>query len=82
MLGIQCSSLKSGRDPGVSWADYESSFVVIRLFVNLQTFDAYLVGPPGAPGVVVIQEWWGVDFEIKNHASTLAAKGYRCLIPE
>ncbi|RWR89044.1 DLH domain-containing protein [Cinnamomum micranthum f. kanehirae] len=34
----------------------------------LQTFDAYVVGKEDAPGIVVLQEWWGVDFEIKNHA--------------
>lgn len=46
------------------------------------TFDAYVIGPVGAPGVVVIQEWWGVDYEIKNHATYLAGKGYRALIPD
>eukprot|EP00271_Cylindrocystis_brebissonii_P015891 TRINITY_DN38954_c0_g1_i1.p1 TRINITY_DN38954_c0_g1~~TRINITY_DN38954_c0_g1_i1.p1 ORF type:complete len:237 (+),score=41.04 TRINITY_DN38954_c0_g1_i1:227-937(+) len=46
------------------------------------TFDAYLAGPKGAPGVVVIQEWWGVDPEIKLHAEFLASKGYRVLIPD
>jgi len=33
---------------------------------------------------VVLQEWWGVDYEIKNlaiHISQLGG-GYRALIPE
>ncbi|GBG61780.1 hypothetical protein CBR_g23740 [Chara braunii] len=49
---------------------------------GIQTFDAYLIGPKGAPGAVVVQEWWGVDYEIKNHASTIASRGFRALIPD
>jgi hypothetical protein len=26
-----------------------------------------LSGKENAPGIVVLQEWWGVDYEIKNH---------------
>lgn len=48
----------------------------------LQEFDAYVMGKEGAPGIVVIQEWWGIDFEIKKHATDIASKGYRALIPE
>ncbi|BFI23923.1 carboxymethylenebutenolidase [Marchantia polymorpha subsp. ruderalis] len=45
-------------------------------------FDAYVLGDEGAPGIVVLQEWWGVDFEIKNHAATIASNGFRTLIPD
>eukprot|EP00897_Mesotaenium_endlicherianum_P010016 jgi/Mesen1/9042/ME000057S08465 len=45
-------------------------------------FDAYVGGSDSKVGVVVIQEWWGVDYEIKNHAKTLVQKGYRTLIPD
>ncbi|CAM6018143.1 unnamed protein product [Sphagnum balticum] len=45
-------------------------------------FDGYVVGEKGAPGIVVVQEWWGVDYEIKKHAINIASKGYRALIPE
>jgi carboxymethylenebutenolidase len=33
---------------------------------------------------VVLQEWWGVDYEIKNHANHISqlGGGYRALIPE
>mgnify|MGYP001585726151 CR=1 FL=1 len=49
-----------------------------------QTFDAYVVGKEDAPGIVVLQEWWGVDFEIKNHAQKISQfdGGYKALIPE
>ena len=47
--------------------------------------DAYLAESAGienAPGVVVIQEWWGLDDEIKNVADRLAKAGYRALVPD
>lgn len=46
---------------------------------------AYLIEPANAtnaPGVVVIQEWWGLDDEIKNVANRLAKAGYRALVPD
>lgn len=46
---------------------------------------AYLVEPVdanNAPGIVVIQEWWGLDDEIKNVANRLADAGYRALVPD
>ncbi|PIA28841.1 hypothetical protein AQUCO_06600042v1 [Aquilegia coerulea] len=48
------------------------------------TFDAYVVGKEDAPGIVVLQEWWGVDFEIKNHALKISqlSPGYKALIPD
>lgn len=53
-------------------------------FVCWQAFDAYIVGKEDAPGIVVLQEWWGVDFEIKNHAVKISelAPGFKALIPE
>jgi len=39
-------------------------------------------GPAGAPAVIVIQEWWGVDFEVKEHAQKIAGLGFRALIPD
>jgi carboxymethylenebutenolidase len=35
-----------------------------------------------APGMVVIQEWWGVNDQIKGVADRLAAAGYRALVPD
>jgi len=35
-----------------------------------------------APGVVVIQEWWGLNDQIKGVADRLAALGYRALVPD
>ncbi len=35
-----------------------------------------------APGIVVIQEWWGLNDQIKGVANRLAARGYRALVPD
>jgi carboxymethylenebutenolidase len=35
-----------------------------------------------AAGVVVIQEWWGLNEQIKRVADRLAAAGYRALVPD
>jgi carboxymethylenebutenolidase len=36
----------------------------------------------GAPGVVVIQEWWGLNEQIKKTADRFAKAGYRALVPD
>jgi len=46
---------------------------------------AYLAEPnasAAAPGVVVIQEWWGLNDQIKGVANRLAEAGYRALVPD
>src|SRR5438067_10533750 len=35
-----------------------------------------------APGIVVIQEWWGLNDQIKGVADRLAKAGYRALAPD
>lgn len=50
-----------------------------------KTVDGYLVESPNganAPGIVVIQEWWGLDEQIKEVANRLANAGYRALVPD
>ncbi len=37
---------------------------------------------PNAPGMVVIQEWWGLNGQIKGVANRLAEAGYRALVPD
>lgn len=46
--------------------------------------DGYLAEPAGgaAPGIVVIQEWWGLNDQIRGVADKLAAAGYRALVPD
>ena len=35
-----------------------------------------------APAIVVVQEWWGVNDQIKGVANRLAEAGYRALVPD
>lgn len=45
----------------------------------------YLAEPKGAvaaPGVVLIEEWWGVTKEIRDIAEAYARAGYRALVPD
>jgi carboxymethylenebutenolidase len=44
-----------------------------------------LVTPDGAgnpPGVVVIQEWWGINDQIKSIAERYAAAGFAAIVPD
>lgn len=50
-----------------------------------KSVNGYLSEPAAggnAPGMVVIQEWWGMDAEIKGVADKLAKAGYRALVPD
>ena len=50
-----------------------------------RTSNAYLVEPTQggkAPGIVVVQEWWGLNDQIKGVAEKFAARGYRALVPD
>ena len=50
-----------------------------------QNVSGYLAEPANgtsAPGMVVIQEWWGLNDQIKGVADKLAAAGYRALVPD
>ena len=50
-----------------------------------KSVQGYLAEPKGggaAPGMVVIQEWWGLNDQIKGVADKLAAAGYRALVPD
>jgi carboxymethylenebutenolidase len=38
--------------------------------------------PAGAPAIVVIQEWWGVNGQIRGVADRLAIAGYLALVPD
>ncbi len=50
-----------------------------------KTCSGYYTEPatgPGAPGVVVIQEWWGVNDQIRGVADRLSNAGYRVIVPD
>lgn len=37
---------------------------------------------PGAAGIVVIQEWWGINDQMKSVADRVAKLGYHALVPD
>jgi carboxymethylenebutenolidase len=46
---------------------------------------AYLVRPAGDgvyPGLVLIQEWWGVEPHVRDLAQKLASEGYVVMVPD
>ena len=48
----------------------------------VEGYAAEPVAKAGAPAIVVIQEWWGVNQQIRGVADRLAAAGYFALVPD
>ncbi|MEX1113383.1 MAG: dienelactone hydrolase family protein, partial [Patescibacteria group bacterium] len=52
---------------------------MIRFAANGRTAPGYLVAPEsgkGGPGLVLLQEWWGLVDHIKDVADRFAAAGF------
>ena len=56
----------------------------VQFSSNGTTASGYLVLPPAGngPGVLVIQEWWGLDSGIKEMTDRLGAEGFVALAPD
>lgn len=57
---------------------------MVEFASNGSTAGGYLALPDGGtgPGVIVVQEWWGLDSGIKEMADRLAAAGFVALAPD
>jgi carboxymethylenebutenolidase len=57
---------------------------MVEFRANGRMCDGYLSLPAGGsgPGVIVIQEWWGLVDHIKNLADRFAAEGFVALAPD
>jgi len=69
----------------VSELDYPSGMATtVEFRSNGSTASGYLVTPAGGrgPGVLVIQEWWGLDSGIKGMADRLGTAGFVALAPD
>jgi carboxymethylenebutenolidase len=57
---------------------------MVKFPSNGGTTDGYLSTPAGGPGpgVIVIQEWWGLVGHIKSVADRFAAEGFSALAPD
>lgn len=49
---------------------------------EVQGYLASPAQPQGAPAIVVIQEWWGLNDQIRGVADRLARCGYLALVPD
>ena len=57
---------------------------MVEFASNGSTARGYLARPAGGsgPGVLVVQEWWGLESSIKEIADQLAAAGFTALCPD
>jgi carboxymethylenebutenolidase len=58
---------------------------MVSFATNGDTSDGFLARPDGDgpfPGVIVIQEWWGLNDNIKDIAQRFAAEGFAALAPD
>ena len=57
---------------------------MVEFASNGSTARGYLARPAGGagPGVLVVQEWWGLESGIKEMADRLAADGFIALCPD
>lgn len=49
--------------------------------ITIGDIPAYQSGDAG-PGVVMLQEWWGLNDQMKGLADRLAAEGFRVVVPD
>jgi len=50
--------------------------------IALQGYLAEPAGKPQGPAIVVIQEWWGLNDQIRGVADRLAIAGFQALVPD
>ena len=57
---------------------------VVEFQAGEQTAQGYLASPPSGegPGVIVLQEWWGVDEHIRSICDRFAEEGFFALAPD
>ncbi len=58
---------------------------MVSFALNGETTDGFLARPDGDgpyPGVIVIQEWWGLNDNIKDIAQRFVAEGFAALAPD
>ena len=57
---------------------------IVEFASNGGRASGYLARPSGGtgPGVLLVQEWWGVDDSLKSTADRLSAAGFVALVPD
>ena len=57
----------------------------VRIGTDSEGTDAFVAWPGGgepAPGIVVVQEWWGLNAQIRDVGRRLAEQGYVAIVPD
>ncbi len=57
----------------------------VELPANGAPMPGFLAAPEGDgpfPGVIIVQEWWGLDDDIKDVAQRIAREGFAALAPD
>ena len=56
----------------------------VEFQANGETAPGYLAVPEsgGGPGVIVLQEWWGLDDSVKRYCDAFAEEGFLALAPD
>jgi carboxymethylenebutenolidase len=82
-LGIWAAALLLSLAARAAGAGVKASDVTLKSGdEEIKAFLAEPDGPGPFPGIVVIQEWWGLNDWIKENAKRLAAQGYVALAPD
>ena len=78
--------LKQKLGTAISLIRQQSTKVAINTNLNgyesLRVDADFIEKPEDAAAIVVLQEWWGFNTEIRNQAQNLADRGYVTLIPD
>ena len=53
-----------------------------KISFGQKNIPGFIIGETLAPGIIFIQEWWGVTDIVKDQAKLLASRGFRVLIPD
>jgi dienelactone hydrolase len=84
--GRACSKLAviDDKNTGTQGTDTNNPVQNVTFAFGGGTAHGYLALPPSGrgPGVVVIQEWWGLTTHIKDVTDRLAAEGFVALTPD
>jgi carboxymethylenebutenolidase len=74
--------LAAWSSPAVAQAIDTSHVRIGSAAAGTGAFVARPAGKGAAPGIVVIQEWWGLNAQIRDVARRLAREGYVAIVPD
>ena len=50
--------------------------------ITFKNVQAYVAGNKGNPAIIILQEWWGLNEQIKSVANKFAAAGFQVAAPD